>query len=286
MEEFSVLVIVHGREDHLRRLLQGVDASRQRPAEVVVAYMNEPDPAPLECSVPLRTIHVTSTLEDSSLPLARARNAAAAAAQTPNLVFLDVDSIPAAGLFSTFLQALGQGPVLAMAEPRYLKQPLDPGQAVSEEQLLASSVPHHTRLGLPRASTMSGHEMFWSLGFAMAASVFERVGGFDEQYQGYGAEDTDFAFRVRDAGIPIHFVEDPVFHQHHGVHAPPLNHFSDIIANARRFHAQWRVWPMEGWLKEFSRMGLISWRPSHTELTVHRPPEREEISAARSLAPY
>lgn len=286
MHEFSVLVIVHGREGHLRRLLTGVDASLQRPTEVVVAYMDEPDPVPMECSVPLRTIHVSSAPGASGLPLAQARNAAAAAATTSRLVFLDVDSIPSARLFGTFLDALEEEPVLAMAEPRYLKGPLHPRQVVTEELLYAESVPHHTRKGLPQAATMARHEMFWSLGFAMAAADFDRVGGFDVQYRGYGAEDTDFAFRVRDAGIPIRFITEPVFHQHHGVHAPPLNHFSDIVANARRFHARWKVWPMEGWLKEFKRMGLISWLPTASELTVHRVPNQAEITAARSMAPY
>ncbi len=286
MDEFSVLVIVHGRADHLRRLLMGVESSNHRPAEVVIVYMDDPSPASMKCSVPLRIVHISSLPGDAGLPLARARNVAAAAAQTTNLIFLDVDSIPAATLFTTLIHALKQERVLAMAEPRYLKKPLESAQVMVEEQLFAGSIQHHTRTGLPTETTMSGHEMFWSLGFAMEASVFAHVGGFDEGYSGYGAEDTDFAFRVRDAGIPMRFVTDPVFHQHHGVYAPPLNHFFEIIDNARRFRAQWDVWPMEGWLKEFARRGLVSWSASQPELTVHRAPTPQEVGAARSSAAY
>lgn len=286
MDNFSVLVIVHGRADHLRRLLAGVESSKARPTEVVIVYMDDPSPSPVRCSVPLRTVHISSSDHDVGLPLARARNAAAAAATTPNLVFLDVDSIPAADLFSTFIRALKSEKVLVMAEPRYLRKSLDVSQVVDEEQLLERSVRHHTRAGLPTEATMSRHEMFWSLGFAMHASAFLDVRGFDEGYSGYGGEDTDFAFRVRDSGIPIRFVDVPVFHQHHGVYAPPLNHFTAIIGNARLFYARWGVWPMEGWLKAFMEMGLICWSASESVLIVRRTPTSQEIEEAFSFAAY
>lgn len=286
MDEFSVLVIVHGRADHLRRLLMGVESSNHQPTEVVIVYMDDASPAPMRCSVPLRTVHISSSRDDAGLPLARARNAAAAAAQTANLIFLDVDSIPAATLFTNSIHALKQERVLAMARPRYLKKPLESSKVVVEEELFAISIEHHTRAELPTETTMSSHAMFWSLGFAIEASVFSHVGGFDEGYSGYGAEDTDFAFRVRDAGIPIRFLDDPVFHQHHGVYSPPLNHFAEILDNARRFRAQWGVWPMEGWLGEFARRGLVSWSTADPELTIHRTPTPQEVSAARSSAAY
>ncbi|MDJ0315433.1 galactosyltransferase-related protein [Arthrobacter sp. H35-D1] len=286
MAIFSVLVLVHGRTEHLRRLLAGVDASDLRPAEVVIVYMNEPSPAPMQCVVPLRTVHISSSQSHSGLPLARARNAAAAAAQSANLVFLDVDSIPSANLFATFMQVLSEGKVLAMAEPRYLKKPLDSTLRMNDETLLEGSVQHHTRKGLPRESTMSAHAMFWSLGFAIHASAFADVGGFDEGYSGYGGEDTDFAFRIREAGIPVQFVDAPVFHQHHGVYSPPLNHFLAIIDNARLFHVRWSVWPMEGWLNAFVHRGLIAWTPSQSSLIVQRMPTPQEVESARSSAAY
>lgn len=286
LDEFSLLVIVHGRADHLRRLLAGVDSSEAPPAEVVIVYMDDPSPPSMQCSVPVHVAHISSADHDAGLPLARARNVAAASATTSNLIFLDVDSIPSVNLFSTLMHAIGHEPVLAMAEPRYLRKPLETWRTVSDKQLFLGSVPHHARAGLPTETTMSGHEMFWSLGFAVKASIFADVGGFDEGYDGYGGEDTDFAFRVRDAGIPVRFMDAPLFHQHHGVHAPPLNHFIAIVNNARRFYARWRVWPMEGWLRAFAQMGLISWSPLQPTLIVERIPTPAEIDAARSTAPY
>lgn len=283
---FSVLVIAHGRTGHLRNLLAGVERSAELPGEVVLVYMNELNPDPVSCSVPLRIHHIYSHPGEAGLPLARARNTAASAATGPNLVFLDVDCIPSATVFSALLNAIDQGPALAMANPRYLPAPLNDGDGTNDAALLAASVPHHARGNLADSGTSSRHEMFWSLGFSIKSEQFLRLGGFDDGYSGYGAEDTDFAFRAREHRIPMRFVPEPVFHQHHGVHKPPLNHFEAIIANARIFYARWGTWPMEGWLGAFADRGLIQWNPAGNVIEVQRIPSIEEVAAARSNDPY
>ncbi|GAA3323201.1 glycosyltransferase family 2 protein [Paeniglutamicibacter sulfureus] len=283
---FSVLVIAHGRAGHLRNLLAGVERSAELPCEVVLVYMDEPVPEPVSCIVPLRIHHVTSRPGESGLPLARARNTAASAADSPNLVFLDVDCIPSDTLFTALLDAIEGEPVLAMAEPRYLPAPLQAGFGIDDAALLGASVPHHARANLAGGGERSRHEMFWSLGFAIKAGIFFRMGGFDEGFTGYGAEDTDFAFRARKQEIPMCFVAEPLFHQHHGVHKPPLNHFEAIIANARNFHGRWGTWPMEGWLGAFAEMGLIRWDPEGSRIDVMRKPGAAEVEATRSNDPY
>ncbi|GAA5228999.1 glycosyltransferase family 2 protein [Paeniglutamicibacter antarcticus] len=284
--KFSVLVIAHGRTGHLRSLLEGVGRSTELPHEVVLVYMDEPYPEPVACCVPLRVLHVSTGVGDAGLPLARARNTAARAAEHPNLVFLDVDCIPSRTLFTALLDALQTGPVLAMAEPRYLRGPLEEAPAAGDASLLAASVSHHARKHLARNTNSSHHEMFWSLGFAIEAKVFAPLGGFDEGFAGYGAEDTDLAFRARVAGVPMRFVVEPLFHQHHAVHKPPLNHFDAIVLNARAFHARWDTWPMEGWLGAFTSMGLLEWDPLATEISVRRVPTEAEIHSSQSNEPY
>jgi hypothetical protein len=117
--------------------------------------------------------------------------------------------------------------------------------------------------------------------FAVRRTSFERLGGFDETFRGYGGEDTDFAFRARDAGVPLLFTGSTrAFHQHHAIHDPPLNHFYDIVANAERFHARHRFWPMEGWLDAFAGMGLIEPPGAGPHLRVIRAPSEAEIAAS------
>lgn len=284
--DFSVLVIAHGRAGHLQNLLAGADRSKEPPKEVVLIYMDDADPEPVSTRLPLRVAHVSSRGGETGLPLARARNAAAALASAPNLVFLDVDCIPSASLFTALVDAIATEPVLAMAEPRYLREPLDNSQFTTDASLQAASVAHHTRKDLAHSGTTARHEMFWSLGFSISAGLFGSLGGFDDGYTGYGAEDTDFAFRARAAGVPMRFVPQTLFHQHHGVYKPPLNHFDAIVANARQFHAKWDTWPMEGWLGAFVDQGLLEWDRVNHCLTVLRAPTPEEVYRARSNDPY
>ena len=62
---------------------------------------------------------------------------------------------------------------------------------------------------VPRAGEVAVEprvERFWSLAFAVTPATHERIGGFDEGYAGYGAEDTDYAFRARAAGVGLSWV--------------------------------------------------------------------------------
>ncbi len=101
--------------------------------------------------------------------------------------------------------------------------------------------------------------LFWSLSFAMSAGDWDRVGGFDEGYVGYGGEDTDYAMRLQAAGGRLFWVGDAAaYHQHHPVESPPYRHLEDIVRNANRFWDRWGYSPMEGWLDAFAAEGLVT----------------------------
>jgi hypothetical protein len=70
-------------------------------------------------------------------------------------------------------------------------------------------------------------------------------------------------------------------HRHHDVFEPPLQQMTATLANAQRFRHRWGHWPMEGWLSEFARMGLIEWTPQATTARVVREPTADEVESAR-----
>ncbi|GAA3686052.1 glycosyltransferase [Arthrobacter ginkgonis] len=284
----SLLVIVRGREQHLRRLIDGANRAAPRPREIVVVHMGEADTEDLRSRIPIRQfrIEVPGT---GTLPLARARNLAAHHAEGSRYVFLDVDCIPARDLFGILAEDSERLGGIAMAEPRYLRAPLPPGTPADDGALTRDSVPHAARAGLHAsegALPSERYEMFWTLGFAVDAADFGRIGGFDESFTGYGAEDTDFAFTARERGVPLGFSGATMFHQHHGSYRPPLNHFADIVANATVFHGKWGTWPMEGWLGAFTRLGLVDWSPSSSAIRVLRAPTAMETEAAAHAGAY
>lgn len=270
----GVCTLVKGREAHLQALLAGLARGTRLPDRCVIVDMG-PRPTSLpDLPFPVLLHHMPA----AGLPLAAARNAAARLAATPGLIFLDVDCIPAAGLVAALAADIAVADALICCEVRYLAA-ADGG--LDEAAMLARGQHHPVRVfpqsGL-RVEPNAG--LFWSLAFGMRRDSFERLGGFDEGFTGYGAEDTDFAFRARDAGLPLLFTGSTrAFHQHHAIHDPPLHHFADIIANANRFRALHGIWPMQGWLDAFQHMGLIA-PPAGVPLRILRPPTAAEVAAS------
>ncbi len=276
MTGLSVLTIVRNRAAHFANLVEGLRRSSMRPDQLVVVDMSD---VPLD--PPGADFAVTMVrLETDGLPLAEARNRAVAEATGDRLLFLDVDCIPLRDCLATMDAALNDHDALLCADIRYLG-PDDARRGWSDADLLAAGAPHPVRTfpaeGIRREPNPG---LFWSLAFAVRRSRFTALGGFDERFSGYGAEDTDFGFRADAAGVPLLFVGGAIAcHQHHAVHEPPLQHFADIVRNAALFRTIWGVWPMEGWLTAFAQLGLIA--IEEHGLTVLREPDADEILASR-----
>jgi GT2 family glycosyltransferase len=273
----SVLTLVRNREAHLRELVEGLRRSRRPPDELVVMDMSDEPITPLAADFPI----AVERLEMTGLPLALARNRAAARARHDHLLFLDVDCIPMRDCVGRLGEVLDARDGLACADIRYLG-PADARSGWTERTLVETGRPHPVR-SFPaqgvRIETNPG--LFWSLGFAVRRETFHAIGRFDETFCGYGAEDTDFGFRSATAGVPLLFVAGAVAcHQYHETFEPPLQHLDDIVANARRFHAIWGRWPMEGWLDAFRSLGLIEW--TETGLQILRRPTEDEREIART----
>lgn len=272
----SVLTIVRNRAGHLAQLVEGLRRSDAPPHELIVVDMGSAVPVTVEDTVfPCRI----DRLDCEGLPLAAARNAAARAAKGDTLLFLDVDCIPMRGLIAAMTDVLANEDALVCAQVRYLGR-YDARSDWEEADLLARSSGHPARRfpasGLHRIENAG---LFWSLVFGIRRERYAGLGGFDEAFTGYGAEDTDFGFRAKASRVPLLFMGGPgAFHQHHDVFDPPLRHFDDILRNACTFYAKWGRWPMEGWLSAFAHLGLVEWDEQH--LTKLRDPTKNEIAGA------
>nr|WP_277626217.1 galactosyltransferase-related protein [Arsenicicoccus piscis] len=199
--------------------------------------------------------------EGAALPLAAARNAGVAAAIDGGadlVVLLDVDCLPGARLLERYEQAARTHPDSLLCGPvTYL--PPDAGRP-DPADLEAWRSPHPARPAPPDGTVETGGDprLFWSLSFAVTPRTWRRLGGFCEDYTGYGGEDTDLGFTARERGIDLVWVGGAdAYHQHHPVSDPPREHVADIVRNATVFHQRWGVWPMEGWLAAFEREGLV-----------------------------
>ena len=260
VERVVVVTVVHGRHDHLARQRELLAAGRVRPEAHVVVRMA--DDAKVTIPGGIDTTWLDVPIGAEGLPLAAARNAGAREARRLGadlVVFLDVDCLPCPDLVSVYREAAELVPDAVLCGPvTYLPPPPPEGYDLAR---LPSMVDPHPARPAPSPGDVrrsADHELFWSLSFATTPTTWDRCGGFDEAYVGYGGEDTDFGQRARAAGVDLAWVGGAdAFHQHHPVSHPPVEHVDDILRNGAVFHSRWGWWPMTGWLDEMESLGLV-----------------------------
>jgi GT2 family glycosyltransferase len=247
-----VITIVAGRHRHLRKQLDGLAVGTVHADHHVVVAMGDPA---IRQIVGERA-EIVDLEARGRLPLAEARNTGAAHAIQAGadfLVFLDVDCVPGPRLVARYRETATDRTLLC-GPVTYLP----PGE-VSLDRLADLTDPHHARPVPPDGETREhgDHTLFWSLSFAVTAATWRQLGGFCEDYTGYGGEDTDFGQVARAAGVGLTWVGGAhAYHQHHPVQDPPADHLDDILVNARLFHRRWGWWPMRGWLDAFAAQGI------------------------------
>ncbi|MFG0255570.1 MAG: glycosyltransferase family 2 protein [Rhodopirellula sp. JB053] len=224
----DALTIVRGRELHLKNQAKGWIQSVRKPNRWIIVGMDEDVTVPdTGGKIDVITERVDTTNE--SLPLAEARNRAAQLSNAEAMVFLDVDCIPSPNMLTAFEDAIGESDRLWMGSPRYLPA----GATTSDwsmQELREKSIAHPLQPTLDDGERQPSteYEKFWSLCFAITRNSFQTIGGFSEDFAGYGGEDTDFAFAARQTNVPFGCVGAMAYHQHHAVCKPPLNHFDAI----------------------------------------------------------
>lgn len=282
----SVLTIAQGRARHLANQLRGLARQSRLPDEVVIAVMDEtPFMGLPKVPFPLRQVCVA---RGDSLPLARARNAAAGAARGDLLIFADVDCIPHTDFVDDYAGAAGRTSGLLMGEVLYLPDGATE-DGIDDARFDRLGERHSDRRAPPETGVepCNDYRCFWSLNFAMSRDDWARAGGFDETFTGYGGEDTDFGRTCAERGIPIWWTKGArVYHQYHPHAMPPVHHLRSVMRNADRFAEKWGHRTMEHWLYAFRLMGLIESTPEG--LRVLREPDERDFALCRqqSHMPY
>ncbi|MGX6607349.1 glycosyltransferase family 2 protein [Micromonosporaceae bacterium Da 78-11] len=251
------------RLQHVRRqqLLLATELVRR-----VVVWLDADAPPSVPEFADAELVHVPPGEQGMRLAAGRDRGAERAlAAGATLLVFLDADCLPGPDLLTRYRAAALAHPGALLCGPvTYLPEGVVPTGA---DALRAATAPHAARPAPPDGEHVvaapGDHRLFWSLSFAATAGAWRTVGGFDEAYQGYGGEDTDFAYTAREAGVPLVWVGGAhAYHQYHPTSAPPWQHLDDILRNGRLFADRWGSWPMPGWLDAFAAAGAIEWTPT------------------------
>jgi hypothetical protein len=271
LPRIAVVTTTHARDSHLHRQRVGL-AGNPPFLHVVVGMGERPHLADVGGGLPTTTLSVP--VPTSGLPLAAARNAGAAEALDAGaelVVMLDVDCIPAPVMLERYARASAavDHPALLCGPVAYL--PPSPPGGYPTSGLTELSRPHPAR-PVPadgQLAVETRYELFWSLSFAVTATTWTGLGGFCEDYTGYGGEDTDFALTAEAAGIPMYWVGGALaHHQHHVPTRTTPGRVDEIVRNAHTFHGRWGRWPMGGWLTEMAADGLVEFDADRDVLRV------------------
>lgn len=245
---------------HLQRQRQFLSELDVGGADVVriEAWLDEEAPVP---ATGVLQVHVPPGKH--GLRVGAARNAGARLARQHDvdlLVFLDVDCLPGSQLLERYLAAAERHPNAILCGPvTYLASVQRPTSRTDLDELTR---PHTARPAPPAgtevAATASEYDLFWSLSFAVTSRTWERLGGFDEAFEGYGAEDTDVGRRAYASGVELWWVGGAdAYHQWHPAGSPPWQHLDDILRNGAAFAERWGEWPMRGWIENFVDAGAV-----------------------------
>ncbi|MFB4354292.1 galactosyltransferase-related protein [Microbacterium sp. LS_15] len=240
-----------------RRFLREVSSPGHEVVRIE-AWLDESEPPAFDAAV-----HVHVPPGRDGMRVGAARNAAAEVALAGGadlLVFLDVDCLPGPDLLDGYVAASHSHPDGLLCGPvTYLESVQRPS---SPDDLAAATNPHPVRpdpsTGTIETAGFAEYDLFWSLSFAVTPTTWGQLGGFDERYEGYGAEDTDLGRRARSLGIPLHWVGGAhAYHQWHPAGTPPWRHLDDILRNGALFAERWGEWPMGGWIDDFVAAGAV-----------------------------
>lgn len=262
----SVLTLNKNRSNHLAKLIDGLNRSTIFPKELIIVEMSD---TPVTFTSPNFSIQ-SITLKTNQLPLAKARNLAAQTATSDKLLFLDVDCIAAHNFVENMSNALNKYKGLITCNVYYL-----PGNFINynenylplEEKMLKIGKPSPYRKFINNKYIEGSFQNFWSLAFAIKKNIFDNIGGFSEDFIGYGGEDTEFAYKAIKKDYK-HYLGGFIgaFHQYHDIDNFPYCKFSDIIQNAQIFYNKWGIWCMNGWLETFQKEGYIIWNKNNIEI--------------------
>lgn len=257
-----VTVCTPARADHLwsqRRAL----AAHLPGARHVVVLPERPGSAALAAELSADGADPLEVPAGSDLPVARCRNTGgdrAVESGADLIIFLDVDCMPGPDLGCRYAElpsdAVGVGPVTYLPESAGAPDPSELAELTDPHA--ARPFPEH---GVRRLEA-DEFGMFWSLSFALHSDLWTRIrtdfGGFDEQFTGYGAEDTDFGRRLLYRRVPVVLVAGAhAYHRWHPVSSPPVEHLQDLLRNGAHYAERWGEWPAPGWFEEFERRGLV-----------------------------
>lgn len=225
--QFSIIAISYNQPKHIEAFCESLLLMEFDPAEYEVILVDDGSSPPISkvITVPQNiNIQFIYLPRDDHSCRARARNTGASVAKGEYLVFIDGDCLVSVNFLTNyrqyFLNNNNNGVVLGSFYCiDFYKKPefLTSDYMISLEK----EDPYHRddfRFYLEKINNakICNIHASWLLlisrNFAIKSEFFKNLGGFDERFIGWGSEDTEFAYRINNAGYRFDLIPNKVFH--------------------------------------------------------------------------
>lgn len=178
--------------------------------------------------------------------VAATRNAGAGAATAPVLVFMDAGTRPSAGCIEAHLLAhkaaeCGGSPTVVVGRVfGYDSRVASDGEIMGDTQDVPPPVGDMRDDELDRFSreledVLLPWRLAWTANLSVDAKVFHSAGGFDERFVGWGAEDTELAYRLHRYGARFRWSDEACAIEYPHRRDTAAN-FASNARNQRLFH--------------------------------------------------
>ena len=291
----SAVTIVKSRTEKLCSLISQLEQCSPTPDELVIVWMAPPSDLSLVRSEKFDIIHKFTTQE--TLPIAKARNKGMLAAKHANLVYLNVDAVIAPSLFKDGLLALRDSAVVFtsvvfLPSEQCNKPYLHISRDEKQIGYLASNddtLPQDDNNEIPSRDQEINHGKFsddsiCSTVFFIRKADFQKTGGFDEGYAGFGLNDEDFFTNCRALGFSLEQLPTRTFAPHRPNYQCPVNHLLDFVHNAQRFHSKWGFYPCMNVLNAYAKEGFINADYNQHGIKIKQLPQHKNEDNAGAAA--
>lgn len=205
----SIVIPTFNRADAIELTLQHLK-HQTLPAdkfEVVIVDDGSHDATPqivAAQSLPFRCDYV----QQHNQGAAATRNVGVGRARADTILFLDVDVVPDTALLATHLENHGH------PEKRVIVGRVKPWPDANTAWYETIG---HPDIGMDYGEHEKMLSFYMALGgnLSLQKAVFEALGGFDETYPAAGCEETEFAYRAQQKGIPLFYQPKAIGYHNH-----------------------------------------------------------------------